>query len=203
MSLKIIQLKDLIETRTSEDLATLLHSFHALVVKNQSQVHDVETFLHKKAVEFEKLDLARTYLVLSTYKNKPFLAGYFSISNKPLTIPRKTFQRFSTSLKKRLMGVGHKTDQQSYEIRGYLLGQLGKNYNEETIQSEMISGADLLTLACEKIEEAQRLVGGRIIYIECDDHPKLIEFYQQHGFRLLEDHHTANQQVIMVRRFER
>ena len=36
------------------------------------------------------------------------------------------------------------------------------------------------------ISEAKALVGGRIIILECEDSPKLIALYEQHGFTLIE-----------------
>jgi len=127
MSLNVISLNDMLRSIPSvDDVKKLLHSFVTYKALDSAGAEDVEDFLHHKAIQFEKMDLARTYLVMSTYKSVPILVGYFSISNKPLTIPKKQFQKLSNSLRKRLMGIGHKSEQDTFIIKGYLLGQLEK-----------------------------------------------------------------------------
>ena len=46
----------------------------------------------------------------------------------------------------------------------------------------MISGDELLKLACDTVAAAQFNVGGRFVYLECEDKQKLIEFYSENGF---------------------
>lgn len=61
-----------------------------------------------------------------------------------------------------------------------LLGQIGKNYKNK--YNELITGDILLKLAIDKIKEAQYILGGRFIFLECEDKPKLREFYEENGF---------------------
>ncbi|HWO76082.1 GNAT family acetyltransferase [Bacillus inaquosorum] len=200
MALKIISLTDLLNSdQREEDIRGLLSSFETIKIKHNPGAEDVEHFIHTKAIQFEKMDLSRTYLVMSTYQAKPYLAGYFSISNRPLVIPKKQFQKLSKTLQKRLMGFGHKTQQATYEIKGYLLGQLGKNYSSLAQKAGNISGADLLTLSYRKILDAHRIVGGRILYLECEDHDKIKSFYTQNGFKELEHYETDNNLCMMVK----
>lgn len=145
------------------------------------------------------MDLARTYLVMSNYKSVPYLAGYFSISNKSLVIPKRQYSTFSASLKKKLMGLGHKTEQNNYDIKGYLLGQLGKNYSDEARKANNISGNDLLSLAYEKIKEAYIITGGRILFLECEDTEKLKKFYHSNGFVELENYVLKNNLCLYVK----
>lgn len=37
-------------------------------------------------------------------------------------------------------------------------------------------------MACEKIGAIQYDLGGRFVYLECEDKPKLLEFYSRYGF---------------------
>jgi len=46
----------------------------------------------------------------------------------------------------------------------------------------LITGDMLLKLACNKIKVAQDVLGGRYVYLECEDKPKLKEFYESNGF---------------------
>ncbi len=136
---------------------------------------------------------------MSTYKDQPYLAGYFSIAPKPLIIPRKTFSRLTKSLQRKLMGFGHRTEQKNYECKGYLIGQLGKNFSDDAKAAKQISGKDLLHLAYNKILEAHEVVGGRVIHLECEDKEKLKKFYSDNGFRELEDFESPNGMCIFVK----
>ena len=71
------------------------------------------------------------------------------------------------------------------EIKGYnialpLIGQIGKNYNNA--YDKLISRELLLKFACDKIKEIQNMIGGRHVFLECEDNEKLNEFYENNGF---------------------
>ena len=108
----------------------------------------------------------------------------------------------SNSVKKKLIGIGYKTDQEFYEVRGFLLGQLGKNYSEIAVKAKAITGNELLSLACIELKKAYEVVGGRILYLEWENHPKIVDFYERNGFRKLEDFKSVNNQLIMVRKLD-
>lgn len=59
-----------------------------------------------------------------------------------------------------------------------LIAQLGKNDK----YSDLISGEQLLTLACDRVKQAQKIIGGKMVYIECASNPKLHSFYSTNGF---------------------
>ncbi|CDQ41519.1 hypothetical protein [Virgibacillus salexigens] len=201
MALDVITLDDLLNKSgyEEEDIKKLLFSFETISLKYSPGSDDVQYFLHNKAIEFEKIGLARTTLIMSTYKDQSFLAGYFSISQKPLVINKKNFGKLSGSLKKRLMGVGHRTDQDNYQIPSFLIGQLGKNYSEVSRKAKCINGNDLLQLAYQKIKEAHKLVGGRIVYLECEDFGKIKDFYLNNGFREIDQFRAENELCIFIK----
>jgi hypothetical protein len=62
-----------------------------------------------------------------------------------------------------------------------LIGQLGKN---EMFSSE-VSGDEIVEYALSVISRAREAVGGRVVFIECQDKPKLIGFYERNGFTVL------------------
>lgn len=37
-------------------------------------------------------------------------------------------------------------------------------------------------MACDKIAEAQFVLGGKVVYLECEDNEKLKNFYSSNGF---------------------
>lgn len=48
----------------------------------------------------------------------------------------------------------------------------------------LIDGADLLHLAVNKIRKIQKEIGGRFMYLECEDKEKLLDFYTKHNFKI-------------------
>ncbi len=139
---------------------------------------DVEHFLHEVALEFAKQRLAVTYLVFTSYKSEVTLVGYFSLINKPFVVSQKIL---SKSKRKRYgkYGVLDK-DLKRYWISAPLIGQLSKNFNNGV--NKLITGDELIKMACDKVLEAQRLIGGRITYLECEHCEKLMDFYERNGF---------------------
>jgi hypothetical protein len=62
-----------------------------------------------------------------------------------------------------------------------LIGQLGKNYTNG--YNNVITGIELLWLALKKVLAIHQDVGGRVVFLECSDHPKLKNFYETNGFQ--------------------
>lgn len=48
----------------------------------------------------------------------------------------------------------------------------------------LISGSDILQMAIEKVRKVQNEVGGRFVYLECEEKEKLIKFYENNHFKL-------------------
>lgn len=65
-----------------------------------------------------------------------------------------------------------------YTVTAPLIGQLGKNLQ----YPQLISGDELLYLACTEVRKAQKIVGGKFVYLECEDTDKLLDFYSRNGF---------------------
>lgn len=140
---------------------------------------DVEHFLKHTAIEFAKQSISSTYLILASYQDKYVLAGYFSLANKIFCIDKDSLP--SRTWKKRMSKFGQ-FDQtiQRYTISAPLIGQLGKNYTNS--YNKLITGDELLKLALNKVREMQTIVGGKIVYLECEDKEPLLDFYSQNGF---------------------
>ena len=67
-----------------------------------------------------------------------------------------------------------------YLLVAPLIGQLGKNFANN--YNELITGDELLKIACDTVAQGQRIFGGRVVYLECEDVPSLIKFYERNGF---------------------
>lgn len=140
---------------------------------------DVEHFLKHTAIEFSRQSISSTYLIMASYRNEPVLCGYFTLSNKIFCIEKDSLP--SGRWRKRLSKFGQfdKTIQR-YTISAPLIGQLGKNYTNG--YNELITGDELLKLALDKVRQMQYIVGGKIVYLECEQKEKLIHFYESNGF---------------------
>jgi len=175
MAYSVLQLNDMIAD-LGEDLCRDILSLYSC-----PRNLDVEIFLtQRSAIDFEKQDIARTYLVFAPYKGKERLAGYFSIANKGIILaPNKV--KLSNTLKKRISKFGQYDRQlHRYYISAPLLAQIGKNYTASC--DKLITGNELLHLALSKVGQAQALIGGKIVYLECEETPALVAFYERHGF---------------------
>ncbi len=140
---------------------------------------DVELFIREKAIEFSKSGFAATHLVYRSYQGEPVLVGYYALANKTVVVKGA---KLNSKWKSRLRRFANYYDDElkQYQIALPLIGQLGKNFAEG--RNNLITGDDLLKFACDKIRDMQYIMGGKMAYIECEDKPKLIDFYTRNGF---------------------
>ena len=61
-----------------------------------------------------------------------------------------------------------------------LIAQLGKNYAND--YNKLITGDELLKMAIDKVKQIQINIGGKFVYVECEDIKYLIDFYASNGF---------------------
>jgi len=61
-----------------------------------------------------------------------------------------------------------------------LIAQLGRNFNSNLPFG--ISGSDLLSMALQRVLDVEYVIGGKTVYIECNNQPKLFDFYSSSGF---------------------
>ena len=147
---------------------------------------DVERFLKYSSIEFTKKNQSVTYLVFSVADGK--LLGYFTLALKPLTVRGETV---SSTVKKKLLRVSEldkKSD--TYTMSAYLIAQLGKNYSEN--DGKMITGAELLGLAWDKIKATQYMFGGMVTFLEAENEEKLLSFYRDNRFSQFDTRQTAS-----------
>lgn len=97
------------------------------------------------------------------------IIGYFTLTYKLLHASRN---KLSKNWQKRMARFGtYDTNLKKYAVPAPLIGQLSKNYTDGL--DKMITGDELLKMAFDKIFDVQMIVGGRIVFLECQDEPKL------------------------------
>lgn len=145
---------------------------------------DVEEFLKNKALEFERRDKSRTYLIFSDSSS---LLGYFTLSLNALpfreNVSKNTIRRID----------GFSKDVQAVGI--ILIGQFGKDAEK----SKNMNGNELLEICLRTIERAKDIIGGRFIMLECLDIDKVVKFYSENGFQYLQLD-KRDRYIQMVRR---
>lgn len=173
-----INLKEMIEKLGENKVKDILSCFEC--EKNP----DVQNFLRHSAIEFSKQGIAQTHLVYWRNKKENWgesreLVGYYTISSKSLEVHKNDVSKTTW---KRIVKFG-KRDINSKKciFPALLIGQLGKNYAGGN--NFLISGNQLLELAIRKIRSVQNEIGGKFTYLECEDIPQLISFYEGNGFR--------------------
>jgi len=167
-----INLKEMINEIGEDKTKEILSDFYSL------DNEDVESFLRFKSIEFAKQGLAATHLIFTEYKSETVLIGYFTLANKTMSFYKRSLS--NTLSKKVCKFAKYDSELKKYNLSTILIAQLGKNYANG--YNELISGNELLKMACDKVLDIQLQVGGKIVYLECEDMPKLLRFYSRNGF---------------------
>lgn len=172
-----ITLSQMVDELGTEAVKGLLSSFSCPL--NQ----DVEQFLRYKAIEFAKQEISATHLVYTAIKASPYLWAYYTLTNKIFTV--RSTARLSAKLRSRLSRFArHNQELHQYELSIQLIGQLGRNSTNH--YDALITGAELLEMASERIRVMQMCAGGKFAYLECADIPALVRFYERNGFVFLD-----------------
>ena len=140
---------------------------------------DIEDFLLHKAETFSKQNLAKTHLVFASFRSSVVLVGYFALAYKTFNI--RSGGTLGSSMRKRLKKFARVIPETgNYELSAPLIAQLGKNYTND--YGKLITGDELLQIACDKISNLHTLVGGKSAFVECENKAALIAFYTRNGF---------------------
>ena len=202
MSLKIIGLQSLLKALDKETVQEILNKFESIPNTETGKVNDVEYFLHSKAIQFESMAISTTHLIFSEHKGNDVLVGYFSVANKPLTMSKRNYSNLSPSQKRKLCQGGRKTESGGYVLNSYLIGQIGKNYSKEALQTRSITGNMILTLAYDTLLQAKMIVNAKYVWLECADTPKLLDFYKSFGFSEIKDYTSENNLKLLLMKLE-
>lgn len=125
---------------------------------------DEEDFLHNQAIDYELHNKARTYLLM----NENGIAAYFSLAFKSIDL-----QNTSSHKRKRMTGGESNTCTYS----AFLIGHIAK---DDSVKEKL--GDIIIEKAIALLLQAQEIVGGRLVYVDCKDVPQLIEYYERNHF---------------------
>lgn len=139
---------------------------------------DLENFLVSKAITYENTDFGKTYLMVDAdlLKQNIFsVAAYFTIAHTAVDI-----SKLSKKKKRAALGEYPGRDGLNF-VSSYLIGQLGRN---DTYTSNDLTGEQILNECYHSISLAAKVVGGRLLVLECRE-CMFERFYEKHGFKKL------------------
>ena len=177
---KRVSVKEIIGTEEEIDFIKAIDKFSC-------QDNEVANFLKTKAFEFDRRNKSRTYLIVDIDDSEDIIIlGYYTITMKSLPFGIGT----SKSTVKKIDGF--RSDAAAAE--SILIGQLGKNYNYR----DKIDGSTLIEYAMETVYIVHTAAGGRVVFLECSDNEKIIEFYKNNDFVFLQNS-SEGKYVQMIR----
>lgn len=160
---RIIALEDLLSCENGEDI------FHKAAQNFYCPLNeDVEHFLKQTALTNQRMGISRTSLIYTNNKPEPLLLGYYSLALQVLDLSNIS----SKTMRKKITGFKREN---KLGAAIYLIGQLGKNYNQQA--NLLITGKEIFMLAMQDILDARSNVGGRIVVVECKNEEHLRNFY--------------------------
>lgn len=172
MKYTVINLYNLLNEIGESEASAVLSDFHCPIAP------DVEDFIRKKAINFAQRGWAQTHLVFINKDREFILVGYFTLALKVITVP---VGNISKSTQKRISSFStYDSAIDAFCLSAPLIAQLGKNYYNN--YNKLMTGSDLLTIACDKVSSIMLDLGGRFTYIECEDKSALLTFYKNNGF---------------------
>lgn len=157
---------------------------------------EIQHFVVKNALEFAKKKLSVTYFAVNEGGK---IVAIFTLAHKVVEIGDAKLSNAKRRKISRYAILDTVTG--SYTISAFLIAQFGKN---DTIdRGKTINGNELMDLAFEILEKVQHDIGGGVVFLECEDKPALLEFYQndKNGFIPFDERYSAADQTKYIQLF--
>lgn len=154
---------------------------------------EIENFIKKNAIDFAKRKMSITHLVMDENGK---LAAIFALTHKAVKIKDEVL---SSTLKKKIKRYAQlDEDTNSYMVSAFLIAQFGKNYEER--EGEPVNGNSLMDSAMDILTAVQHDIGGGVVYLECEDKPQLLSFYQNDNncFRVFGERYSEVDQTKYI-----
>lgn len=164
-----VNIQDMLKAIGEEELLKLLSDFSCQLNK------EVEEFVRYKSIEFAKKKLSVTYLVIrKLHDARIVLSGIFTLAYKAVEVTNKNV---SSTVRRKLLRYARLDEEgEKYNVSAFLIAQFGKN--DSVPKEYSFSGNELMDLTFEILKHVQYYIGGGVIYLDCEDIEKLLNFYQ-------------------------
>lgn len=166
MGLVVSNILDMLDASGEEAVGLYLSTFSCPLNR------EIELYIQNRAIDFARRKLSITYVVSDDADGE--ILGYFALTHKAIEIAGRGL---SNTTKKKLERYSRfdKTAE-TYTASAFLLAQVGKNYGIDA--KRRIRGKELMEYANDILVDIQRRIGGGIVYLDCEDNPKLTAFYE-------------------------
>ena len=154
---------------------------------------EIEEFMQKNAIEFAKRKISITYLLIDTEGR---ILGIFALAHKAVRVMGRDLSGTVKKKIQRYAQMDEKTGEMT--LSAFLIGQFGKNYQYP--ESLPVSGTQLMDAAFSILEHVQHEIGGGVVYLECEEKPKLLEFYQseKNRFRIFGERYSEGDGIKYI-----
>ena len=168
---KVFNILDMAEAIGETNLKELLSDFYC--PKNE----EIQQFVRAKAYDFARKKLSVTYLVVN---EDNYITAIFTLAHKAVEIGNASLSNSKRKKISRYAVLDSGTG--SYTVSAFLIAQFGKNYALDA--DKRLSGNELMDLTFKVLEKIQHEIGGGVVFLECEDKPQLLGFYQneKNGF---------------------
>ncbi len=154
---------------------------------------EIEEFMQKNAIEFAKRKISITYLLIDTEGR---ILGIFALAHKAVRVMGRDLSGTVKKKIQRYAQMDEKTGEMT--LSAFLIGQFGKNYQYP--KSLPVSGNQLMDATFSILEHVQHEIGGGVVYLECEEKPKLLEFYQseKNRFRIFGERYSEGDGIKYI-----
>lgn len=186
-SYAVLNILDYMDVIGEDSLRTVLSEFSC--PKNP----EIEEFMRRNAIEFAKRKMSITYLLIDTEGR---ILGIFALAHKALQVMGKGLSKAVRKKIQRYAQIDDETGE--FTLSAFLIGQFGKNYQYP--EALPLSGIQLMDAAFGILEKVQHEIGGGVVYLECEEKPKLLEFYQseKNRFRVFGERYSEKDGVKYI-----
>ena len=188
----ILNILDLLDLLGENEVNNILSTFSC--PKN----YEIENFILKNSIQFAKKKMSITYLVMDENRR---LIGYFTLTHKSALIPIDNLSK--TNQKKLAMHAKFDETTNCYDVSAFLVAQFGKNYAVDN--GNFMTGNLLMDYVFSVLNDIRHMIGGGVVFLECEDNEKLLSFYQnaRNRFKLYGERFSEreNKKYLQLLRF--
>lgn len=167
----IINILDALEEIGEERVRQMLYGFTCPLNS------EIEQFANNRALDFAQRRISITYLLINDIND---IVAYFTLAHKPIYISQRNL---SNTIRRRLgRFASSMSNEADFHASAFLLAQLGKNANAD--EKNGVTGEALVDMALQILEDIRRKIGGGIVFLECENITKLLEFYRANNFKV-------------------
>ncbi|MBC1776931.1 hypothetical protein [Listeria seeligeri] len=157
---------------------------------------DLESFLHEKAILYERSSLGRTFLFLDKVK---LLEGVFSVIGFFTTAQTSyDISVLSKKRKRKVLGSAVPGRDSLKSFPAFLIGQIGRN---DLYTSEGLNGKTMLNECFLQLKQVSKIIGGEHVILECREY-MFKNFYEAQGFQKFVEEPTPEGLLTLYNRIK-